>query len=115
VTKLEQTLARVLASTAVTPGRRDAVFVDNLWNRFKGSLDKPYMFQPRAKRGIEEKILARVVADQIQPEVWITSKLGERHPDFSGRPIDGVARPGENLVFVFFRCHLPFLIMNSRD
>ena len=101
MTKLEQTLARVLASTAVTPRRRDAVFVDKLWNRFKGSVDKPCMFQPRAKRGIEEKILTRVVADQIQPEVWITSKLGERHPDFSGRPIDGVARPGENLVFVF--------------
>jgi hypothetical protein len=65
------------------------------------------MFQPRAKRGIEEKILARVVADQIQPEVWITSKLGERHPDCSGLPIDGVARPGENLVFFLLDATCP--------
>lgn len=90
----------VLAFTAVTPGRRDKVFVDKLWNRFKGSLDKPYVFQPRAKRSSEEKILAQAVGDQVHPEVWITSKLGGRNPSLSGRLIEGAARPGENLVFV---------------
>jgi hypothetical protein len=74
--------------------------VDKLWNSFKGSPDKPYMTQPRVKRGIDEKILVRVVADQIQPEVWMTSKQGERQPaqthrELPLRRIDGVAQPGD--------------------
>ena len=66
-----------------------------MWNRFKGDPDKPYLFQPRVKQGIDEKILARVVADQVQPEVWITSKLGHRHPAVTSVPADGVGRPGD--------------------
>lgn len=84
-----------MCARAVTPRRRDKVFADKLWNRFKGSPDKPYMFQPRVKQGIDENILARVVADQVQPEVWITNKLGHRHPAVTGMPIDGVGRPSD--------------------
>lgn len=92
------------------------MFADKLWNRFKGEIDKPYMFQPRVKQGINEKILARVVADQVQPEVWITSNLGERRPAVTRRAIDGVARPGEHLVCIFHPVPLILpLIMSSRQ
>lgn len=79
----------------MTPRRRDTVFADKLWNRFKGDPDKPYMFQPRVKQGIDEKILARVVASQIEPEIRVTSKPGGRHPAASGAAVDGIVRPGD--------------------
>ena len=83
---------------AVTPRRRDKVFTDKLWNRFKGEEDQPFMFVPRSKLGVDEKILSRVVADQIQPEIWITSEAGHRHPAVTNVPIDGVGRIGEKAV-----------------
>ena len=75
----------------VTPRRRDKVFAEKVWNRFRGDVDKVYMFQPRVKQDI-------LVPDQIQPEVWITSKLGQRHVAVSGVPlrqINGIVQPGD--------------------
>jgi len=80
----------------VTPRRRERVFAERLWNRFKGDPDKPYLFQPRVKPGVDEKILSRVVADQIQPEVWITTKANHRHPDPDAQPHDGMPRTGNH-------------------
>ena len=55
------------------------------------------MFQPRVRPGVDEKILSRVVADQIQPEVWITTRKNQRHPDpAAAQPVEGATRPGDH-------------------
>jgi len=75
----------------MTPRRRNTVFADKLWNHFKGDPDKPYMFQPRVN-GIDEKILTRVAASQIEPEIWVTSKLGGRQANLVGGILQQVVR-----------------------
>jgi hypothetical protein len=54
------------------------------------------MFQPRVRPGVDEKILSRVVADQIQPEVWITTRKNQRHPDPAAQPVEGATRLGDH-------------------